>query len=519
LYYLEKEHSEYQNQLRKLEAEERQLEDQKMKKMRSCRLKRSPFDLGDIVKTVTRPVISAAKTVTRPVISATKTVTRPVISAGKEISKLPNTVIPAINEISKMPDNIPGPLRDMVRTLNCPGQWLTAKVVNEIADIVDTLNGVKEKLRLHRYLISNKQEAIKETSRNIAETAKKVYSTEVEYEQSTRDLKTLTGLTETYIRDLECLLSLESNLAKLLQQKSELFTTSEVQRDAMEDQIKLSGIVKVMKELMAAFGEKIDLYTLDDSVTLADASRTLQQMTFQAAAVNTQLSEFFNLDVGCTHGRCRDNERCENDDDAPDGYICKRGCNIYNDCRPEDICVDDPSRPLGYKCQGWTGEQNGCIVDRNDKVEAAFSLDVCKELCKDEKSFKCVSVDYNPSRKTCHLSRWNSYSATSHFSTPCYLSGWKYVEFDQFPGWTTPAKNACIRRNNNKATTAHSLESCMKLCENERSFKCKSIDYKPGPGSCYLSEKNSRSAGSDFTMPCYLSGWLYAEIGHFIWKA
>ena len=91
-----------------------------------------------------------------------KSVTRPVISAGKEISKLPNTVIPAINEISKIPDNIPGPLRDVVRTLNCPGQWLTAKVVNEIAEIVDTLNGVKEKLRLHRYLISNKQEAIKE---------------------------------------------------------------------------------------------------------------------------------------------------------------------------------------------------------------------------------------------------------------------------------------------------------------------------------------------------------------------
>ena len=51
-----------------------------------------------------------------------------------------------------------------------------------------------------------------------------------------------------------------------------------------------------MKELMAAFGEKIDLYTLDDSVTLADASRTLQQINFQAAAVNTQLSELFNLD-------------------------------------------------------------------------------------------------------------------------------------------------------------------------------------------------------------------------------
>ena len=61
-------------------------------------------------------------------------------------------------------------------------------------------------------------------------------------------------------------------------------------------QIKLSGIVKVMKELMAAFGEKIELYTLDDSVTLADASRTLQQINFQAAAVNTQLSELFNLD-------------------------------------------------------------------------------------------------------------------------------------------------------------------------------------------------------------------------------
>ena len=43
----------------------------------------------------------------------------------------------------------------------CPGQWLTATVVNEITEIVDTLNGVKNKLRGYRYLISNKQEDIK----------------------------------------------------------------------------------------------------------------------------------------------------------------------------------------------------------------------------------------------------------------------------------------------------------------------------------------------------------------------
>ena len=71
--------------------------------------------------------------------------------------------------------------------------------------------------------------------------------------------------------------------------------------------------------------------------------------------------------------------------------------------------------------------------------------------------------------------------------------------------------NACIKGHNNKAASTPSIEDCIKLCQDEKTFQCVSVDYYPAGKSCQLSTMNKDSAGSCYTAPCYYSGWLYAE--------
>ena len=118
-------------------------------------MKRSPFDFGAVFKKITKPVQHVAKTVVKTVKKPVQHVAKTVVKTVKKpVQHVAKTVV---KTVKKPVQHIWG----LVRTSLCPGQWLTATVVNEITEIVDTLNGVKNKLRGYRYLISNKQEDIK----------------------------------------------------------------------------------------------------------------------------------------------------------------------------------------------------------------------------------------------------------------------------------------------------------------------------------------------------------------------
>lgn len=52
-----------------------------------------------------------------------------------------------------------------------------------------------------------------------------------------------------------------------------------------------------------------------------------------------------------------------------------------------------------------------------------------------------------------------------------------------------------------------SFQQCKQKCVQESSFICRSVDFQAS--ICHLSEKTSNSP--QYTQPCYLGGWSYAE--------
>ena len=82
----------------------------------------------------------------------------------------------------------------------------------------------------------------------------------------------------------------------------------------------------------------------------------------------------------------------------------------------------------------WTQPVDACIEANNNKLSTALSIEACKELCQDEESFPCVSIDYNTNSNKCQMSILNSVSASSAYKNPCSSTGWLYAEKAQFPG-------------------------------------------------------------------------------------
>ena len=86
-----------------------------------------------------------------------------------------------------------------------------------------------------------------------------------------------------------------------------------------------------------------------------------------------------------------------------------------------------------------------------------------------------------------------------------------YCRTISFVAAWTPLRDACIRGRNDRILTVSSVEECMQQCELEQSFVCASIDYNNVTDACHLSQDTSSDAGTDFTEPCYLDGWVFAE--------
>ena len=59
----------------------------------------------------------------------------------------------------------------------------------------------------------------------------------------------------------------------------------------------MEGIVQLMKNLLSAFGENSDLYTLGDSAILAVTSKNLDVINTKALEAATTIEELFNIDL------------------------------------------------------------------------------------------------------------------------------------------------------------------------------------------------------------------------------
>ena len=78
----------------------------------------------------------------------------------------------------------------------------------------------------------------------------------------------------------------------------------------------------------------------------------------------------------------------------------------------------------------WSTPEAACIKERNNKdVPKTSTLESCLQLCEEETSFACASVDFWQTKDICFLSADNSITAWADFSKPCPTSGVIYSEW------------------------------------------------------------------------------------------
>ena len=56
--------------------------------------------------------------------------------------------------------------------------------------------------------------------------------------------------------------------------------------------------------------------------------------------------------------------------------------------------------------------------------------------------------------------------------------------------WVGPINNGYINGQDKKTLTDMLASDCMKICQEETTFDCKSFDYNYGTRTCYLQEKD-----------------------------
>ena len=98
---------------------------------------------------------------------------------------------------------------------------------------------------------------------------------------------------------------------------------------------------------------------------------------------------------------------------------CNGDCSwVNNECiNTEDITTTITTTNTG--CE-WTEAKNACIKDHNNKkVENVESITDCIDLCKEEQTFICLSVDYFKKQEWCQLSSVTSITAQSSYVEPC----------------------------------------------------------------------------------------------------
>ena len=167
--------------------------------------------------------------------------------------------------------------------------------------------------------------------------------------------------------------------------------------------------------------------------------------------------------------------------------------------------------------ESWTDVRAACISGHNDRVIAnVASMQDCKELCIEEDSFPCRSVNYHLS-DGCKLSRVGQDTVTpsTDYQQPCPVSDYMYAERLDLGHWTS-ALSACLRQHNDKVMReVANIEECKELCMMEKSFLCRSIDFKDEDGTCEMSRDDRYIIypKTDYTQPCYdnSSNWQHAE--------
>ncbi|XP_013379197.1 uncharacterized protein LOC106150688 isoform X2 [Lingula anatina] len=145
-----------------------------------------------------------------------------------------------------------------------------------------------------------------------------------------------------------------------------------------------------------------------------------------------------------------------------------------------------------------------------NQVRLGLSLEECAQLCNDETTFHCLSIDYQFSEHGCYMSEYIAANVYG-LETGLVRGVMHFEKIETYLQFFYPTPYAVLLGNNHKKYSGVTPNYCARMCLQEDGFICRSFDYQIRDGTCLISAKT----GSDI-------GGLYnqgmAQIHHFEMK-
>ncbi|KAJ8020602.1 hypothetical protein HOLleu_40237 [Holothuria leucospilota] len=189
--------------------------------------------------------------------------------------------------------------------------------------------------------------------------------------------------------------------------------------------------------------------------------------------------------------------------------VCKITCSpgLYPDYSASTVCRSFDGKKAewmvenDHECEDyWSETMMACIRGYNDLlIEDTDNIEVCKELCVEEESFACLSVDFGS--HDCYLSSRNRHNIDSSddFVVPCYAKSYVYAERIDIAAWSSEVNTCEDGLGYLWSGSLIDLDSCKLICS--QTIGCCSLMFKNG--LCHLNNyKRTPSNG------CI---WVYTE--------
>ncbi|KAJ8020598.1 hypothetical protein HOLleu_40231 [Holothuria leucospilota] len=189
--------------------------------------------------------------------------------------------------------------------------------------------------------------------------------------------------------------------------------------------------------------------------------------------------------------------------------VCKITCSpgLYPDCSDATVCRSVDGKKAEWMVENvheckdyWNETIVACIRGYNGRVITdTNNIEICKDLCMQEQSFICLSVDFGSNG--CYLNSRNRHNINSRddFSVPCHAYGYVYAERIDIAAWSSEVNTSENGLGYLWSGSLINLDSCKLICS--QTIGCCSLMFKNG--TCHLNNyKRTPSNGKP---------WIYTE--------
>lgn len=157
----------------------------------------------------------------------------------------------------------------------------------------------------------------------------------------------------------------------------------------------------------------------------------------------------------------------------------------------------------------WSTPIQACTTNENIYWTTVSSLQKCKDMCLQETSTVCLSIDYLDN--ACFLGYANQHNIAdpSHFTAPCFYPGYVYLERLEVGSWTEETNLCVVEEEGLWYGEMIDLASCKLVCSQTKG--CCSVVFQNG--RCYMDtfERISNQVSDHSYSYSYSCDWIYTE--------